>query len=215
MTDTETLIARLSSETNRPARPLSPRYWGTRLIGVLIIYAFGTQLYLGLRPDITLQLTRPAFAAEIILLVVLLLGSTAASVLAMYPDAYQKPRLLLLPYVLFTGLALFIGLQMLLPADIRMVMPAHAAVAMECTLCIGAVAIIPAVLIFALLRKGASVRQFQAGFFAVLAASTIGCLTLRLAEMNDSMLHVTSWHYLPTLIFAAFGTVIGKRLLKW
>ena len=86
---------------------------------------------------------------------------------------------------------------------------------MECALCIGSVALIPSALIFALLRKGASVRQFQAGSFAVLAASSIGCLTLRLAEANDSMMHLASWHYGPTVLFAALGAALGKILLKW
>jgi len=215
MTDTETLIARLSSEANTPARPLSPGYWGTILVVVLGIYAIGAQLYLGLRADLILQLTRPAFAAEVGLLVALLLSSAVASVLAMYPDAYQKPQLLLLPYALFFLLALLTVLQMFAPTDARMVVPGPDAHGIECALCIGLVALFPSALIFALLRRGASVRQFQAGFLAVLTASAIGCLTLRLAEANDSMLHLLSWHYLPTLLFAALGTAIGKRLLRW
>ncbi len=215
MTDIATLIARLSSEATAPVRPMSPGYWGTRLVAVLGIYALGTQLFLGLRPDLALQFIRPAFAAEIALLVALLLSSTVASVLAMYPDVHQKPRFLVLPYATFGVLALLIVAQLFLPVDARMVMPAPGAHGMECALCIGSVALVPSALIFALLRKGASVRQFQAGFFAVLAASAIGCLTLRLAEASDSMLHLATWHYLPTLCFAALGAVIGNRLLRW
>ena len=89
-----------------------------------------------------------------------------------------------------------------MPADERMVLPAPGAHAMECALCIASVAIIPSAWIFTLLRKGASIRQAQSGAYAVLCASAIGCLTLRLAEANDSMLHAASWHYLPTLLFA-------------
>ena len=94
MTDTETLIARLSSEaiSSKPVR--SPRYWVVRLLAVLVVYGVGTQLCLGLRPDLAMQISRPFFAGEIALLVVLLLTSAIASVFAMYPDAYQKPKLL-------------------------------------------------------------------------------------------------------------------------
>ena len=215
MTDTDTLIARLSSEaiSRKPVR--SPRYWAVRLLAVLVVYGVGTQLCLGLRPDLAMQITRPLFVGEIALLVALLFTSVIASVLAMYPDAYQKPALLKLPYALFLLLLGLVAIQLLMPLDARMVMPLPGAHGIECALCIGSVAVIPAALIFMLLRKGASVRQSQAGSFAVLAASSIGCLTLRLAEANDSMVHLASWHYGPTILFAALGAGIGKIMLKW
>jgi hypothetical protein len=59
------------------------------------------------------------------------------------------------------------------------------------------------------------VHPLQAGAFAVLTASTIGALTLRLAEENDSIVHLVQWHYLPTLFFAVLGAFAGKWLLKW
>ena len=83
---------------------------------------------------------------------------------------------------------------------------------MDCALCIGSVAMLPSLLLFGILRRGATVRPMQAGIFAVLAASAIGCLTLRLSEANDSLAHLLLWHYLPTLIFAALGAVIGARI---
>jgi hypothetical protein len=215
MTNTLDLIARLSSEA-KPSRPLrAPGYWCVRLFMVLALYAVAAQLLLGLRPGLAVQFTRPFFALEIALLSLLLLTSGVASVLAMYPDAHQKPQLLKLPYGVFFLLAALVLSQLLMPRDMRMVMPEAAAHGVECALCIASVALIPSALIFALLRKGASIRQFQAGSFAALAASSIGCLTLRLSEANDSLVHLASWHYLPTLLFASIGAYAGKWLLKW
>lgn len=212
--NTETLIARLSSEvqTIKPVR--TPGYWSVRLIAVLVIYGIGAQAFLGFRTDLAMQFTRPLFVLEIALLVSLLIVSCIASVLSMYPDAYQKPGLLTLPYGVFLLLLGVVVSQLFMPQDARMMILPDA-FSMECAICIAAVALIPSALIFVLLRKGASVRQFQAGSFAVLAASAIGCLTLRLAEANDSLLHMAVGHYLPTLLFAALGAVIGKWLLKW
>ena len=215
MTDIDTLITRLSNEALLPKPARSPHYWAVRLLAVLVVYGVGTQLCLGLRPDLAIQITRPFFIGEIVLLVTLLFTSAIAGVLAMYPDAYQRPTLLTLPYAVFLLLLGLVAFQLTMPLDTRMVMPLPGAHGMECTICIGSVALIPSALIFALLRKGASVRQFQAGAFAVLAASSIGCLTLRLAEANDSMMHLASWHYGPTVLFAALGAGIGKILLKW
>ena len=215
MMDSETLIARLSSEAASPTPVRAPRYWATRLLAVLVAYDAVTQLCLGLRRDLAMQMNRPFFVVEIALLVALLLTSATASVLAMYPDAYQKPKLLKLPYAAFTLLLALVVFQLWMLLDARMVMPLPGAHAMECALCIGSVALVPSALIFAILRQGASVHPLQAGSFAVLAASSIGCLTLRLSEANDSMMHLVSWHYGPTLLFAAFGAGIGRFLLKW
>jgi hypothetical protein len=219
MTQTPDLIAQLTTQLSAPAassrKTRTPSYWGRWLLVILGAYALGAQAALGFRPDLAAQLSRPLYISEILLLALLLFSSGAASVLAMYPDAYQKPKLLKLPYGLFFMLLCLVAFQLLLPLDARMVMPGPHAHGMECAVCIASVALLPAALLFAIMRKGASVRQWQSGAVAVLAASAIGCLTLRLAEMNDSLLHLAAWHYLPTLLFATLGALAGKAFLKW
>jgi len=213
--NTEMLIASLSQQATPVTALRSPLYWGRLAVGVLAVYGLAVQYFLGLRPDLLLQFTRPLFALEIALLTLLTLTSIIAAILAMYPDAYQKPVLLKLPYGVFAGLAVLMTTQLLLPQDAAMVMPPLGAHAMECALCIGAVALVPSALLFTIIRKGASVQRLNSGFFAVLAASGVGCLTLRLAEMNDSIVHLLQWHYVPTLLFAAVGALLGKLLLRW
>lgn len=216
MNSTVDLIAHLSAEATPARKVIAPQYWAVHLLAVLAIYAAGCQFFLGVRSDLMAQFSRPLFTVEIALLLALLLSSAIASVLAMYPDAYQKPQFLKLPYGVFATLVGVMGFQMLMPHDARMVMPQGAGVhAMECAICIASVALIPSALIFTLLRKGATVRQLQAGSFAVLAASSIGGLTIRLAEANDSIFHLVQWHYIPTLLFAALGALAGKWLLRW
>lgn len=214
--DTDELIAALSREPR--ARPMlkTPAWFGSLLLLVLLAYGGVAQLVLGLRPDIGVQLARPAFALEVLLLVSLTLVSAIAAIHAMYPDVRRRSWLLRAPYAIFAVLAALLSLQLFMPADARMILPApEAAHGMECALCIGAVALLPAAAIFGLLRKGASVHPVGAGSLAVLAAAGIGCLTLRLSEVNDSLLHLAAWHYLPTLIFAALGAAAGRWLLKW
>ena len=212
--ETADLIASLSREA--PKAPLKPPgYFGWWLGAVLAAYGLGTQFFLHLRPDLAMQLTRPMFASEIILLALLTITSVASSIFAMYPDIHQRRWPLNLPYAVFTALVLFILFQMSMAWDVRMVAPPEGAHGMKCALCIASVSILPSALIFGLLRKGASVHPLRAGSFAVLAASGIGCLTLRLSEANDSLMHLAQWHYLPTLLFAALGAWIGKRLLAW
>ena len=214
MSKTSDLIENLSSEAASPKQLHSPRGLSIRLLAILVLYGVGAQLFLGVRPELTTQFARPCFVAEVALLALLLITSVIASVVAMVPDAYQKPTLLKLPYFVFFLLFMLVLLQLLFPHDARMIFP-DVDNGMECSFCIAAIALIPSALVFALLRKGASIHQLQSGTFAVLTAASIGCLTLRLAEQNDSLAHLVTWHYLPTLAFAAIGAFIGKWLLKW
>ncbi|MDX2074632.1 MAG: DUF1109 domain-containing protein [Alphaproteobacteria bacterium] len=215
MTSTQNLIDDLSRDA-KPAGPLQrplPMVW--RLAVLFVLYALIAQWQLGLRHDLALQFARPLFVVEIALLALVAASGIAAAVLTMAPDAYQKTNLLRLPYLLF---ALLLGIIIAqLPGTSPDILAAasqsqHGA---ECALCIAAVSMIPSALMFISLRRGASTRQLQSGVYAVLAATATAGLTLRLAEANDVMIHLAVWHYLPTLLFAGAGALIGKWLLKW
>lgn len=212
--NTDALIDALSKEAPIP-RLRGPGHYAARLATVLAIYVAVVVPLQGLRPDLAMQFTRPLFLAEVALLLAIATTSMTAAVLSMYPDSNQKPVALKLPYALFVVLAAFIAAQGFLPMDARMVLPKPGAHTIECSLCIAALALAPSALIFRLLRKGASVQPWRAGSLAVLASSALGCLMLRLAEDNDSLMHLAQWHYLPTLLFAALGAFVGKVLLRW
>jgi len=216
MKETKKLIAELSQDVlKKNAWQCTPFKFGGKLVMVLAAYGIGVQYFLGLRQDLLIQFTRPWFGLEIALLFALTLSSVIAAVIAIYPDAYQKPRWLKLPYAIFIALAVLVTWQLGIPPDARMVMPKLGPHAMDCALCIASVAMFPSALLFGILRQGATVRPMQAGALAVLASSAIGCLTLRLSESNDLLMHLALWHYLPTLLFASFGAAIGKWMLKW
>jgi hypothetical protein len=216
MTDTPDLITALSTQA-LPVKVLrSPMYFAVRLILILALYGIACQLCLGVRPDLALHYTRPLFVMEIGLLLLLLLSSIVASVLTLYPDGYQKPHYLKLPYVITLLFIALLTTQSLMPQDTDIIMADGAHVHdMECALCIVALSLIPSALIFMILRKGASVKQHHAGMFAVLAAASLGCLIIRFAEPNDAVMHLVQWHYIPTMLYAIIGACAGKWLLEW
>ena len=216
MNQTDQLIESLAHET-KPVTPMrSPVKLALRLGAVLLLYALVTGYVLGLRPDLAMQLQRPFYLMEILLLAAISLSSLWACVHLAFPDQYQRRIVTQLPILAFGGLSIILAVQGFLPHDVRMVIPSpETAHGMECTLCIASVAIIPSALVLMFLRQGASVHPRAAGAYAVLAAAGIGCLMLRLSEANDSLAHLITWHYLPTLLFAIVGTGIGKWLLKW
>lgn len=221
MTNTNDLIAQLAQES-KPATPaIKPGQLVAVLLGVLLVYAIGAQIYLGLRPDLINRLTDFWYNAEITTLWFLILTSAYAGVVAMSPDALQKPIVLKLPYIVLAALIVILGYQLITNGELtshplgsimQKVIDTHG---MACSICIALLSMLPSAFVFAILKKGASVRPLMSGSFAVFTAAGIGCLTLRLGEPNDSLIHLIQWHYLPTLLFAIIGAWMGKWLLKW
>ena len=77
------------------------------------------------------------------------------------------------------------------------------------------VSLLPAAWTFYSLRKLASIHYRLAGGLALLSAASIGALWLRLYEVNDSIIHVVEWHYLPMLFIGFIGLWLGEIILKW
>lgn len=212
---TDELIDSLSkTAASVPLR--TPAYYAVRLALVLVVYGASMVAFKGLRPDVVLQLARPLFAVEIAMLLLLVLSSTAGAVVAMYPDMYQKHRLTGIPYAVFAVFLLFVLAQLFIPAGIGLYIPTPEHVDdLECTIAIAGFAVLPSLIIFALMRRGNTVHPLRAGALAVLAAAGTGCLILRVIEQNDIISHLLVAHYLPTLGFAAIGAIIASRLLRW
>lgn len=214
MADIKRLIQELSQQP-APLKVAPPRIWVIRLILVLLVYGGIMLGVIGLRPDLQVQLTRPMFALEIFLLTALLLSSAAASILALYPDAYQKRHLLKLPYILAAPMIVMVAFQLFTQHDARMVMPDEHSHSAKCAIFIAMAAMLPSALIFMLLQKGATLMPLNAGALAVISAATVGALTLRLSEAVDAIPHLLMWHYIPSILFALIGAWIGRSLLRW
>jgi hypothetical protein len=215
MVDTKQLIQDLSAEA-KPVKLVRPQRYAAFLLALLSIYAICAQCWLeGFRPDLAIQLARPLFLVELLFLAAMLVSSSVASVYAMLPDGGERKTLMRLPYIFSGGMLGLVIFQLFLPQDARMVMSDANSHAHECTTYIAFSSILPAALIFGLLRKGASVMPMQAGLLAVIAAVSVGAITLRLAEANDEIMHLLSWHYLPSIFFASLGALLGRYLLRW
>lgn len=214
MDDTQQLIEQLSQQV-AAMKAVPPRTYVLRLLGVLFVYGCLMQGMLGFRPDLMMHLVRPMFSLELVLLAGLLSSSAIACVFAMYPDAYQKRYLLRLPYGFAVAMFAVILCQLFLPVDSRMVMPTATSHTVECTMFIAAASLLPTMLIFILLRRGATLVPLEAGALAVMTASAVSALTLRLAEANDYIVHLLVWHYGPSIGFAIVGALLGRFILKW
>jgi hypothetical protein len=214
--DTEALIDSLAQGAT-PVKPMaSPARLLAGLGALLVVYLAGTGCFLGLRADIAAQLHRPFYVAELAMLILIAASSLASAIYLAFPDQYQHPFAGRLPLLCLAGFLLLLGAQVFLPSDPRMVIPLKAeSHTMSCTVCIGFISLIPSALMFVMLKAGASARPMLSGTSVVLAAAAIGCLVIRLEEMNDSLAHLALWHYLPALVFAVIGAFLGKIFLRW
>jgi len=216
MKKTDQLINSLAQEATPIKSIPNPNRLTIALVTILVFYGLIIWLFTGFRQDLSVQFHRPFFLAEITLLLITTLFSIIASAHLTFPDQYQKMGVFRLPFFSFIALSILILLQIFLPIDQKMVIPSpKQSHNIECTQFIALAAVIPSAIIFILLRKGASTHLYIAGAYAILASSSIGCLMLRLSEQNDSLLHLVSWHYIPTLLLATVGAYFCQIFLKW
>jgi hypothetical protein len=207
---TDQLIASLANETTA-VKPVRLAALCVRWMGGFAFYAVALVAYTGVRPDVMVAFTHPLFAAEILLLIGLVLSCACAAAMLSFPDRYQQRTLVWAPLALtlaFVGT--LIAAWLTSPTDI--VPTGHG---LECLSCISVYALLPGAWLFWEIRKLASTHAAWAGATAVLASFSMGALALRLKEATDYMPHLLQWHYLPMLAVALLGLALGKLLLKW
>lgn len=209
----ETLIGKLSSEAGQMGKH-------TTLSTLFAVWAIGFAIYIGIvflsgillvRPDFIAMLTHPLFAAEIAVLVAMVLSTALAAATLAFPDQYQKPHLLVLPPIAFALLVLVLIAAFILNPE----MTGTGWEGAGCLLCISELSLPPALLMLYKARKMASTQPGKTGVLCLLCAFSIGALMLRLSEETNSIAHVVLWHYLPMLAIAALGLWLGKRVLRW
>jgi len=210
MTDTEQLIKSLSVERGTARRATIPSriLWQWLLVSVASVVVM--LAIFGLRDDLREKLADGFFVAEILTLSAITISMAFAAAIYSFPDLYQRKYSLLIQPIALSSFA--ISLVFASMGGSNAPAPAHDFI---CLFCITLFSMFPAVWMFVLLRKQATTHQKIAGCTALLAACSIGALTLRLSEKTDSIEHLILWHYLPMLGYALIGAWLGKKFLKW
>jgi hypothetical protein len=191
----DALVRRLLADAT-PVRPL--RSVGVRMLPWLAVAALDLAIAVsfGLRTSPAAALGRPLLLADAGLLVGA--GITAATVAlrAAVPggEAARAARAVAL------GLATAAGILMLLePAGASVPAARFVAEGTRCTLCTFALAVGPALVLLAALRRGAPLDGTTAGAWAGGAAFLIAAAAVRLGCPIDERLHLAAWHVLAAL----------------
>lgn len=211
MENLDKLVEKLAEEAV-PVKP-APHPWllSMKWGGAAALYVVLSVWLSGPRPDLLQKIQEPWFAAELLaLLLVFVTASLSAAVLA-FPDLHQMRKTAWSPlamFALFLIILAFAWRASVPPAPL----PVHS---FECTVSITLFSLLPAAWTFLSMRRFATTHARWAGSVALLAAFSVGAIWLRLHEVNDSIIHVLLWHYLPMFVIGVMGWGLGKRLLKW
>lgn len=211
MGNIEELIDRLAQDTAAVKPAPHPYMLSLKWMGGAVAYLLLSLMLSGLRTDLMLKLHEPWFVAEIAALVCIFVTTSLSAALLSFPDMHQMRRVAFAPVITFALFVLVMFLAWLAdspPAPL----PVHS---FECTVSIALFSLLPAVWTFFEIRKFASTHYHWAGCIALLFAFSIGAIWLRLYEINDSIIHVIQWHYLPIIAFGIVGLWLGKVMLRW
>lgn len=211
MENIDDLIDKLAQDATTVKAAPHPYMLSLKLAGWGTAYLILSLAISGPRPDLLEKFHQTWFAAEIAALIGIFISTSVSAALLAFPDLHQKRGAVFAPvlmFALFLLVILFAWHADTPPAPL----PVHS---FECTLSITLVSLLPAVWTFYVMRKFASTHYQWAGSIALLSAFSVGALWLRLHEVNDSILHLLEWHYLPMIAFGIVGLWLGKKILKW
>jgi hypothetical protein len=211
MENIDCLIEKLAQDSAAVKPASHPYMLSLKWMGGATAYLFLSLLFSGLRPDLMLKLHEPWFVAEIVALFGIFFTTSLSAALLSFPDMHQIRRVAFAPVITFAIFMLVIFFAWHAdnpPAPL----PVHS---FECTLSITLISLLPAFWAFFEMRKLASTHYHLAGCCALLFAFSIGAIWLRLYEINDSIMHVIQWHYLPMIVFGIVGLWLGKVMLRW
>src|SRR5712692_7326150 len=193
--------------------PSTPRRFLSWFGAAILSVATGVVL-IGLRPDVLRGTTTLQFALNCVVILLITVLSVVAASMKSIPDTTRSVLVLIPPLS-----AVFIWL-VLLATQGRLVFatgPHHysAGHGFGCIRDILVLGAIPGAFLFFLVRRAAPVALGWSGLLVMLTLASIGALGLQFTCTNDDPLHLFAWHFLPVLVIAVSGIVLGRRLLRW
>jgi len=188
-----------------------PILLGVEWIVAAVFYLTIALMFSDYRPDLAEKLHETWFIAELTALAAIFIATSFSAALLSFPDIYQMRRIALAPiisFALFT-LVMFLSWRADSPPSPA---PIHD---IKCTFSITLMALLPAALVFYVMRKFASTHHYWSGSTILISAFSIGALWLRFYEETDSISHLITCHYLPMIGIGLIGMWMGKVFLKW
>ncbi len=202
------LIEKLSSEL-RPVQPVESvaRRLFTWLGISIFCVAAGISLS-GLREEWQVVFQTPALLLQNIAILLGIITSAAAALLLSVPGnekAKATKFLVAIPVVIWILILIF---------GITEKREFHPGMGVNCATDVFLFGILPGLLLFFLVRKGAALLRGYAGFLVLLASAGMGAWALQFTCHNDDPAHILLWHFVPMVILGSVGILVGRKFIR-
>ncbi len=176
------------------------------MVGLLSVLA--AVLILGLRKDFNQQLLSTRFIAENLLLLVLGLAAIYSALSLSIPSIDDKSKMTLF-FTITTFLVLIIF--SILTETNPFVYLGHG---FSCVSEILAISVLPAAILFFIIRRAASLKRDLIGFCVLVCGISFGLFGAQLTCADSTPLHIIIWHIFPSILIMVAGVFIAKIILK-
>jgi hypothetical protein len=168
---------------------------------------------IGVRPDISDKLADPRFLIEVGAALLTSMMAAAAAFCAGCPGRPLWERFAPLPFLAVWLASLGEGCwrQWIQAGPDGLTLQ----IDLLCFQNILAVSILPAVVIFVMIRQGAPIAPMSTTGLATLAATALGAAALRIFHTQDVSLMLLIWQFGSVALLAGVGFFVGRRFLRW
>jgi hypothetical protein len=205
------LVRRLAAEV-KPTRRLWTvavrlGLWMALEVGVLAWVATHTS------NDFVQKLKQPVYAIEVLFFVTAAVISAALALRSAIPGrAPRASEAAVAAVLVIAGTLLVAAVE---PMDATTPLGGFVRVGLPCAYGIGTFTALPFLLLWWMVRRGASMSGGLSGLLAGAGASFYAFAMLRLKCPIDEPLHILTWHLLPALALIALSTLAGARWLRF
>jgi hypothetical protein len=205
---TEELIGRLVRDTRPVKRSSRPLVLFAKWSAIGLFYLAAGVLMIGARDDLANVWQESEFMVHtLIVFSVTVLAATGAFKVSI-PDRQQRFL------VRCSAIALTAWLAWIVSALVAASEP-HAGYGWKCLRNIVVLAVPLGVLTYYMISRAAPLRTGTAGWLAALSAAAAADLATRFICRNDHALHALIWHFIPILVLACSGLVLGRVVFRW
>jgi len=171
----------------------------------------------GVRYNLDQALQSPQFLLDNALLLISGFCATLAAANLSKPDTKIRKRtyaLLSVSTFIWVGISLY---SVLTAPDetLNNALHNHSGWVHNCVISLTMMITLPTALLLYLTKKSAPVYLGWTGYALILATSSFGALGMRYLCSVDEHAHLFLWHFLPVALYACFGMILGRFLLRW
>ncbi|RME62002.1 MAG: DUF1109 domain-containing protein [Candidatus Dadabacteria bacterium] len=206
------LIDKLVEDLKPTKKVFSPARAGVKWALIALLCLLAGLSFTGIRENLSEVLSSPFLLLETVLLILFAIFASAWAFTLSVPGAEKKINCIL-PALTISTFLILLGLRAYLYGiNWKTVSPSFG---FGCTASVVLFGVVPAFILFAIIKRSAPVKPGLAGAVALLAGFSIGVIGIQFSCHQTDPMHILVWHLLPVLFVGLVGVKLGKKFLNW